>query len=569
MENLYNKASLVLTPQMVEAGKVYSMKPEDRKGDFTFSRSTAATRVNASGNIEKETGNLLTQSNTFSSWSFTTGSSVTGNQAGYDGTNDAWLLTDSGNIGSYAMYNTINDTGILTASIYAKAASTSEIELDLFGTPTPAVKVNLISGNITSVSASNIDAKSVDVGNGWYRISLTCNISSLLYIRIGCDGAGSIYIQDAQLEQGLVARDYIETTTTAIYGGITDNVPRLDYTDSSCPALLLEPQRTNNITQSEYFGAWSTLNSSVTNNSTTSPEGVTNAALCEYSITSGNGYIRLAHTAAETISFYIKYKDVQWVMVYLSGLGAGKFIDIQNGVVGGNVGSGATAEIVDAGNDWKRVILKSSSANITQTSIYAAASDGSYASITLSGGIYLYGAQAEAGSYATSYIPTYGSAVTRNGDAASKTGISSLIGQTEGTLFVEANLTDVDSTTTRGIAELNNGGTLSRITLFRNSNGTIRLFVRDGGTAQMDETYATPPSGVTKIAIGYAANDIVFYVNGTQVATDTAATIPACSDLDLGQMEGNLTKTLGDSVKQALLFKTRLSNEELAQLTAL
>ena len=51
-------------------------------------------------------------------------------------------------------------------------------------------------------------------------------------------------IQDAQLEQGLVARDYIETTTTAVEGGITDNVPRLDYTDSSCPALLLEPQRT-------------------------------------------------------------------------------------------------------------------------------------------------------------------------------------------------------------------------------------------------------------------------------------------------------------------------------------
>ena len=67
--------------------------------------------------------------------------------------------------------------------------------------------------------------------------------------------AGNIYIQDAQLEQGLVARDYIETTTTAVEGGITDNVPRLDYTDSSCPSLLLEPQRTNLIPQSEYIGA--------------------------------------------------------------------------------------------------------------------------------------------------------------------------------------------------------------------------------------------------------------------------------------------------------------------------
>ena len=64
--------------------------------------------------------------------------------------------------------------------------------------------------------------------------------------------SGYIYIQDAQLEQGLVARDYIETTTAAVEGGITDNVPRLDYTDSSCPALLLEPQRTNLVPNSEY-----------------------------------------------------------------------------------------------------------------------------------------------------------------------------------------------------------------------------------------------------------------------------------------------------------------------------
>jgi hypothetical protein len=50
---------------------------------------------------------------------------------------------------------------------------------------------------------------------------------------------------------------------------------------------------------------------------------------------------------------------------------------------------------------------------------------------------YIYGAQLEAGAYATSYIPTLGAAVTRGLDACSKTGISSLIGQTEGTLFVE------------------------------------------------------------------------------------------------------------------------------------
>jgi hypothetical protein len=85
MSDLYSKASLVLTPQLVDTGKVYSIKPEDRKGDFTFTRSSYATRVNADGNIEKETQNLLQQSNTFSSGSFGQQVSITSGQSGYDG----------------------------------------------------------------------------------------------------------------------------------------------------------------------------------------------------------------------------------------------------------------------------------------------------------------------------------------------------------------------------------------------------------------------------------------------------------------------------------------------------
>ena len=55
-----------MTPQLVDTGKVYSIKPENRRGDFTFTRSSAATRVNADGLVEKGRENLLTYSNTFS-----------------------------------------------------------------------------------------------------------------------------------------------------------------------------------------------------------------------------------------------------------------------------------------------------------------------------------------------------------------------------------------------------------------------------------------------------------------------------------------------------------------------
>ena len=88
-----------------------------------------------------------------------------------------------------------------------------------------------------------------------------------------------IYIQDAQLEAGLVATDYIETTSSTAQAGILEDMPRLDYSGgASCPALLLEPQRTNVLPYSEYFNGWTQLNTISADNSATSPEGVQNAA---------------------------------------------------------------------------------------------------------------------------------------------------------------------------------------------------------------------------------------------------------------------------------------------------
>ena len=122
MSSIYDKASLVLIPSGTKTSKVYSQKPVSGDGDFTFSRSTAATRVNSSGNIEKETQNLSLYSNTFSSWTAQSGGSVTSGQSGYDGTNDAWLLT-SGAATYSRIERTISHTGVYTISVYAKAGT--------------------------------------------------------------------------------------------------------------------------------------------------------------------------------------------------------------------------------------------------------------------------------------------------------------------------------------------------------------------------------------------------------------------------------------------------------------
>ena len=69
------------------------------------------------------------------------------------------------------------------------------------------------------------------------------------------------------------------------------------------------------------------------------------------------------------------------------------------------------------------------------------------------------------------------------------------------------------------------------------------------------------------MAVSYKQNDIVFYINGIQIGTDSTATIPALSVFDFAAGAGSFKAT--GNVKQALLFKTRLSNAQLAELTTL
>jgi hypothetical protein len=177
----------------------------------------------------------------------------------------------------------------------------------------------------------------------------------------------------------------------------------------------------------------------------------------------------------------------------------------------------------------------------------------------------VYGFQCEAGSYATSLIPTYGTAAVRGKDYNVLSSASSIIGQTEGTAFVEFNIDRTIDGTAR-IITISNGGGSERIGISL-STSIIYGFIVDGGVNQAEITENTSPSGNYKVAIAYANNDVVFYINGTQIGSDTAATMPTTNEVELGNQFG--VAELGGVIKQALLFKTRLTNAELASLTTI
>ncbi len=586
--SIYDKASLVLIPSGTKTSKVYSQKPVSGNGDFTFSRSTAATRVNADGNIEKETQNLLLQSNTFSNavWADDAGGCTrTSGQSGYDGTTDAWLITQNG-VGFENIVQSVSSSGVNTYSIYAKGSSTA-FTLRIANTG-DRVLFNLSTGSVASTFGSNlIDYGMTDIGGGWYRCYFTANatITDLnIYPYFNSTTATSVTIQDAQIEQGMVARDYIETTTAAVEGGITDNVPRLDYTDSSCPALLLEPQRSNLVTQSEYVDSWLKYNCTINSNAVVSPEGKQNAHKIVENTSLGYHAVYLnnvftADGTYKTASVFVKAAGRNFCAISTRGaFGSSDKTLIFNlttgewAVNGSGQNTGLEAEQHEDG--WWRIILNTDTTSAAYDGfiVGAAIAGDTWADAEYTGdgssGIYVYGAQVEAGSYATSYIPTYGAgSVTRNGETCLGAGNSSLFNVNGGVLYCEfAALSDDGTFRQMGIA--GTSGNEVNLSLDSASN-RIGGIVRSGGTYYITDYVVTDTTQVNKVALKYEGSSVKLFVSGSLVDSLTTATAPLnLSEFNFAIGTTNANKFYG-KVNQTIVFPTALTDEEIIALTTI
>jgi hypothetical protein len=587
MSSFFSQASFVMDPSVYRAGTLFVPKPTDGSGDLNVTRSNdTATRVASNGLIEKVRTNVLLQSNTFTtSWGLS-GTTITSGQTGYDGLSDAWLLSKDAAASRY-IFQYLSLSGLKTFSVFAKANTLNNIRLYSTTGTSSTADFSLVDGSLLA-STSILGSSSEDLGNGWWRFSITTDgTASLFRIYPDPNGttAGSIYFQNAQAETGDIATDYIPTTTTAVSVGPVANVPRLDYLNSNCPRLLLEPQRTNFVTYSEQFNntnSWtrsrtSAFGSGSVVNAVTSPDGYTNAEYIQQATgeTDGGGiYTGIAYTSGTTytLSVFAKQGENRYARIGfgIGSGGAGIFcgFDLQDGIAG-TPDTGITAKIENYGNGWYRcsITATAQTTGVRNTFVYQSSNLNTFVTTPLQG-IYVYGAQLEASAtYATSYIPTLGSASTRGSDAASKTGISSLIGQTEGTLFVE--LSSLTNSVVNEQISLSDGTDANTIKLVIGSViGGLKAEGKFGSVGQFGITKSTADFvSNKKIAIAYKANDFVFYYNGEQVGVDTGGSVPAMSAFAFSTGNSNFPAT--GNIKQVLLFKTRLSNSELAKLTSL
>jgi hypothetical protein len=373
---------------------------------------------------------------------------------------------------------------------------------------------------------------------------------------------------------------------------ITDtNLPRIDYLGGT-GHLLLEPQSTNTATYSNDFTQGDVFNSSgnpflqnatLTANQVTSPDGTNNAWLLQDNSGGGTGLSEIRFNSVNvtsndfnTISIFVKkaltnnFFSLASLNFDSSGSGASWF-NISNGTLG-TIDSNQTAKIEDYGNGWYRCQITFKTTTDTQGGIRIrlADTDGS-TNLPLDGtnGVYLYGLQCEASAtqnFATSYIPTSGSTVTRNQDVCIDSGSSDLISSTEGVLYVEvAALTSINNFES---ISLSDGTNQNKIRLLLGSVLNRASFqVTDGNTAQAFISFdMTDITDFNKIALKYKENDFAFWLNGVEVGTDTSGTVPTINQL-LFTNGGTGNNFIG-KVKSVAVYKEALTDSELTCLTS-
>jgi hypothetical protein len=608
MSSFYDDASLVVIPSGYKTSKVYAEKPTDGSGDLAFTRTgDTATRVNSAGLIEKVRTNLLTRSQEFdnAAWVKDRTTATANVTTAPDGTTTADKVVDTlqGN-NAYRVYNGITLSAIsYSASFYVKAAEYSWVYIRIGNSL--RVWFNVSTG-VVGNNDSGITGRIENAGNGWYRCTAIIATAtagggfSLLGLTNAngvetytpSTGGQGVFVWGAQLEAtDFGATPYIVTTTAAVSVGPTANTARLDYLGSTCPRLLLEPQRTNLVTFSEQFNdaSWSKNAVSVTANNAASPDGYTNADLVTADGTNAihDVFKTFSGATSNSVSVFVKAGTGRYINLVTNYESTGTDwvsvvfdLQTQTSTVAneGNLSS-SSVKIEAYGNGWYRLTSSTTAASAVTLynfiGIVASANptrnSGSRGRViaTSSGTFWFYGAQAEAGSYATSYIPTLAASVTRVADAASKTGISSLIGQTEGTIYAEIVRTQSTATDAFWIA-INDNSANNWIFIGTEATGG-RAYVRASNTVIFDQ-YPAISVGRHKLAIAYKSGSIAVYIDGTQLFTSSATfTIGSLTGLNLGSPSATTVADVNTAgaVNQALLFKTRLTNAEMASLTSL
>jgi hypothetical protein len=570
--NLLKQASWLLIPEGIKEDVVYAQKPTDGLGDLTFTRASDATRTNSAGEIERTPWNLVTFSEQFdnAAWTtFTQGAGVApARTANYsiapDGTMSAdRLQCDIVALGLPNRSAIIQNVSVVNATIYTFSmyVKSNTGANQAFTVQNSAMNANVgynIQGTATSEWQRFVFVgTSAFTGTNGIRIGLIDSVVAT---------SNDISIWGAQLVEGTDAKPYFATTNR-------QDVPRLDYRNadgsvSTCPRLLLEPQRTNSVLQSSSFVTSPWFNSgtllgtstTLTANSATAPDGTNTATLVAMTrpTTSGATYVSQIQSIAAGVyasSIYLRAKDATHV---------GKVISAWQW-------DGAERNMIDITltNSWVRYSLLTSYSHTTGSRELLAFGFRNGRGSTTSVEFYAWGGQGELGAYATTFIPTTTAAVTRLAEGTSKAGVSSLIGQTEGTIYWEGFL----GANAQTVFSVRASNAQNSCVIDIVGNNRINAYVATNNVVRFSLNSDVVTLGANiKIAFAYKSGESVLYVNGVSVTSSTAFTFAEGLQALFADWNGynyGNPQAGTKAINQAALFPTRLTNAQILELTTL
>jgi hypothetical protein len=576
---------------------------------ITFTRASTGTFYDGK-TVAKAEENLFQYSQEFDNayWSKVRITVTANTTTAPDGTTTAESLIPTAEaLGHRISRNvTVSSSGDIVYSVFAKANGYNFVAINArSGGSDRQCFFNLSTGAVATNNSGGT-ASIVDAGNGWYRCIVVrasegttavneiavCETDNVVsYTANGTDG---IYAWGAQVEQRSSVTAYTATTTAPITNYIpalqsaASGVARFEHnpTTGESLGLEIEEQRTNLVLRSEEYdnAAWTKLNVTVTPNTIVAPDGTLTADKLVENTSNANHFVYndtpyTLTAQAYTWSAYAKKGERNWLIINAFDTTSRiTYFDLNAGVVGINA-AGNTATITPVGNGWYRCTVSRTAAAsaLGYIELRVASADGT-SSYTGDGfsGLYLWGAQIEAGAFATSYIPTVASQVTRSADAASMTGtnFSSWYRADEGTVYSEASFITANSSFNRLLWTLGFTGTSTDATFLTapyTGTSRYRLLGFIGSTLNIDIFPATAYSNntINKSGFAYKVNDFALSINASSPTTDTSGSMSVLIDRLFIGSSTTSNSHLNGTIKKLAYYPKRLQNEELVGLTTI
>jgi hypothetical protein len=363
-----------------------------------------------------------------------------------------------------------------------------------------------------------------------------------------------------------------------------NNIPRIDYNaDGTVKGLLIEEQRTNLVAYSIPDSTnWNEVGVTILENNAVSPDGSTTASKIQEDATTSARVAGFQNTTIVSgsvycLSFYAKSSGRTWVRLGAgnSPWGTGDYLtsrsiyfDLTTGTVGTKGSTWDSAGIEDVGGGWFRCYGIGTAASTTTVNFDIGPASvnlgGSYAGDG-SSGVLIYGAQLEAGSFPTSYIPNNGatSGATRSADIASIPVTDFGYNQKAGSFVVEYTR-GADSNSSRRVFEIANGSNTS--TSIRVLSGGATSVNADGNIA-----FSVPVNTDAKIAFAVKENDLAGSLDGGTPITDSSVSMltnAQATSLSIGVRNDLGFHWLNGHIKSLSYFPRRLSDTQLQELTS-